>query len=247
MTTSMARRRPTRIGVTEVRDGTARVTHLEPGDVLLPRVIGIDGVSVTVALIGHTATMLAGDRVEIDIEIGAGVSLTVVEPAGTVAYNARGGRAEWSARVRVGADGRLCWAAAPLVVASGADLARSMDLRLADRATALLSELLVLGRSAEVGGAVRSRQSVWCGSTPLLIEDLDLRDPVLRSRPGILGDCRVLGTVGCYGRRPAVIPPAHGTELAGPGALVRVGGHEAHEVQPELDRAWAAWQPGPPR
>ena len=42
----------------------------------------------------------------------------LVEPSGTVAYNARGGRATWSARVDVGAGGSLTWRSAPFIVAS---------------------------------------------------------------------------------------------------------------------------------
>jgi urease accessory protein len=233
--------RPTRVAV-DVHGGRVRATALDPGDAVMPRVLHSQGNSLTVALIGHAASLLAGDRLELDIDVGPGATLTLVEPSGTVAYDARGGHAEWSARLRVGPGGRLNWAAAPFVVACGADVIRTVDIRLEEDATAVLSELLVLGRSHEAGGAIRSHQEVWRGVTPLLIEDLDLRDLILRSRPGVLGDHRVLGTVGCYGKRPTEIPPEHGTALAGPGALLRVLGRAAHEVLPELTRAWDCWQ-----
>lgn len=233
--------RPTRVAV-DVHDGRTRATTLQPGSALMPRMLHSQGNSATVALVGHTASLLAGDRLELDVEVGAGATLTLVEPSGTVAYDARGGRADWTARVRIAAGGRLRWNAAPFVVAAGADVTRTVDIQLEEGATALLSELLVLGRSQERGGAIRSHQRVWRGSTPLLIEDLDLRDAGRRSLPGVLGDHRVLGTVGCYGKRPDAIPPDHGTALAGPGALVRVLGRAAHEVTPELTRAWDLWQ-----
>lgn len=66
----------------------------------------------------------------------------------------------------------------------------------------LLRETLVLRRSNENGGALRSTLRAGLGGRPLQVEDLDLTDPALRSGPGVLGTARVLATATLLGTRP---------------------------------------------
>ncbi len=71
-------------------------------------------------------------------------------------------------------------------------------------AVACLRETLVLGRTGETGGAIRSTLSVARRATRLLlVEDLDLTDPGTTSLPGLIGAARVLDTVALLGmQRP---------------------------------------------
>lgn len=232
------RSRPTRVGI-DLDGDHARVSDLEPGEFLVPRVLGVAGRTARVALVGHSATLLAGDRLAVEVRVGAGAHLELVEPSATVAYNARGGRASWSATVEVGAGGSLTWQAAEFVVAGGADVTRDLVVSLAPEATAGFHELLVLGRSGEQGGALLTRTRVSCAGRPLLVETLDLRDVAERSAPGIIGTHRVLGSVLVAG----TVPVPHDadqltTVLAGPGALTRVVTDHAHEAQAALAPAW---------
>ncbi|MFE6977068.1 urease accessory protein UreD [Streptomyces sp. NPDC057682] len=231
---------PTRVRA-ELHGGRVTLPDLQAGDTLVPRVLGVDGPRVRVALVGRRATLLADDRVELDITVGAGVRMEIVEPSGTVAYDAHGRKSSWEARIDVAPDASLAWRAAPFVVADGADVSRDLDVHLADSAVALLSELLVLGRSGQAGGALYARQRVRHAGHSLLADDLDLRDPRARARPGILGTHRVIGTVALLGTRPPSAPEPPAGVLAGPGAMARVVAHDAHRAQPELDRWWHAW------
>ncbi|MFD3508748.1 urease accessory protein UreD [Nocardia sp. NPDC058666] len=231
---------PTRISVQPSATGVV-VEMLDRGDFLAPRLLSIDGARVRIALVGCCAMLVAGDRLELDIAVGAGVELELVEPSGTVAYNARGGNASWTARVTVACGGVLRWQAAPLVISEGADLTRCITIDLAEDARAVSSEVVVLGRSGERGGALRSSQHVTYAAAPLLVEELDLTDPELRSCPGILGDYRVIGTVAIFGHRPDTLPSPTATYLAGPGALARVLSHAAHTIEHEMDQWWRAW------
>ncbi len=92
--------------------------------------------------------------------------------SGTVAYAGRGRSASWDADARVDAGGLLVWDALPFVVADGADVERTMHVALADRGArgqggvALLRETLVLGRTGEVGGRLRSRTRVELSTSP---------------------------------------------------------------------------------
>lgn len=226
----------------ELVDGVARATALRAGDHLRPRLLGIDGPRVRIALVGVCATLLAGDDLRVEVSVGRGVHLELVEPSGVVAYDARGGRQRWAADVHVETGGSLVWAAAPFVVAGGADVDRRTGIVLDDGAVALLSETLVLGRSGEEGGGLRSKLRCALAGRDLLIEELDLRSPELRKAPGILGDCRVLGTAALLGARPdeRVSPPE--TSLAGPGSIARSISPHAHSAAEALRGTWERWR-----
>ncbi|WP_418606077.1 urease accessory protein UreD [Georgenia sp. SUBG003] len=130
--------------------GRARCTVV-PG-ALSPRVLGGDGAGARVGLVATRALLLGGDHVSIDVRVGAGAWLEIVETAGTVAFDAGGTPSSWSVTVTLEAGARLEWEALPFVVADGADVTRSTRVMLDDGARALLRETVVLGRT---GGARR--------------------------------------------------------------------------------------------
>ena len=222
--------------------GVARAEVLSAGEFLRPRLLGIEGAHVRIALVGVCATLLAGDDLRVEVRVGPGVHLELVEPAGLVAYDARGGHQRWAADVHVATGGSLVWAAAPMVVAGGADVHRSTVLDLDEGARVLVSETLVLGRTGEEGGALRSTLRCALDRRDLLVEDLDLRAPALRSAPGILGDRRVLGTVALLGARPADLSSPPETALARPGAIARALAGHAHEADAALRGTWDRWR-----
>ena len=154
-----------------------------------------------VALVGQTALLLGGDEVELQIEVGAGAVLELSEVAGTVAYDGRGRPAVWATSITLGRGAQLTWAGEPLVVADGADVTRCTSIGLADGASATLRETVVLGRSGEVGGALRSRVRVHREGRPILFEDLQL-DPRDRFGPGLLGRHRVVDSLLALGAEP---------------------------------------------
>jgi urease accessory protein len=211
----------TRIGV-QAAPGRVRL-NLAAGP-LSPRVISCSATGARVALVATTALLLGGDHIEIDIDVGPGAWLEIVEIAGTVAYDAGDIASSWTVRARVADCGALIWAAEPFVVAGGANTLRSTVIDLGARAVAYVRETVVLGRTGEAGGAVRSRLTVNQHGSPILVEDMDLRDPGTRSLPGILGTARVIDTVGLFGARaPAdsAVPAGCRFELDLPGTVAR--------------------------
>lgn len=237
----MTRTDPARVAV-DVAGGRARVTELTASPYVAPRLVELDSERVRIALVAVCATLLAGDHVRIDVRVGAGVRLELVEPTGTVAYDARGVETSWHATATVADRATLVWAGAPFVVADGASVNRRTTLDLDDGAAALVRELLVLGRSHETGGRLRAQARATHNHTPLLVEDIDLRDPDHRSVPGILGDTRVVGTVMLLGARPTTLTPPYETPLAGPGALARSLTSDAHLADHDLADAWNRWR-----
>jgi urease accessory protein len=143
----------TRVGVTRAA-GRVRC-DLRPG-ALSARVLSTGPGVARVALVATRALLLGGDHVRVEVHVGEGVELELVEVSGTVAYTGRGRAASWTVDVVVGDGGLLVWDALPFVVAEGADVTRSTDVRLGAGAVALLRETLVLGRTGETGGRLRS-------------------------------------------------------------------------------------------
>jgi urease accessory protein len=157
-----------------------------------------------IGLLATNALLLGGDAVRLEVDVGAGVALDLMDIAGTVAYDGRGRCASWSVRVRVAEGGSLRWAGEPFVVADGADVTRSLVLELAAGARALLRETVVLGRAGQLGGVLRNRTDVHRAGQPVLVEDTELDAAGHRRLPGMLADLRVVDTLLALG----VAPPA---------------------------------------
>jgi urease accessory protein len=201
----------TRIGVA-CQHGRHRL-DLTDG-LLRPQVVRGAADHVRIGLVATTALLLAGDEVELEVEVGPGASLELFDAAGTVAYHGRGRSAAWRTTVVLAEGARLRYEGAPFVVADGADVERSLELGLDPTASVWLRETVVLGRSGEVGGRLRSLMAITVDGRHVLLED-QLLDPAgIRRSPGMLGSHRVLDTVLAVGT----------DELApAPGAAVRFG------------------------
>jgi urease accessory protein len=221
----------TRIRLGRDARGRARVDlHAEASDHLVARLLAQGEGRARVALVGIGALLLAGDHVRIEVEVEAGLALEIVEVAGTVAYDARGGApATWEVRVGLGRDARLRWDAEPFVVADGARVRRHSDVELAVGAVAVLREQLVLGRVGEVGGDLLTSTRVTHDGRPLLVEELDLAR-AHRDDPTQLGGARVLDTLLVLGARAAWerAPGREVHQLEGPGTMARSLVGETH-------------------
>jgi urease accessory protein len=163
------------------------------------RSFALDGTRV--ALVPEQAVLLAGDHVEVHVQVGAGRALEIVEPGGTVAYAMRGSAARWDVTVEVEEGGSLVWHGEPFVVAQGADVSRRLSIELGTTSRLVLRETLVLGRSGEDPGTLVSRTDVRRDGVPVLIEELDasvglgahrVLDQVLCLGTGCVGDGLVL-------------------------------------------------------
>jgi urease accessory protein len=178
-----------------VRREGGRLRSRLRGGLLRPQLLHGPADRCRVGLLAATALLLGGDAVEVDVEVGPGVCLELVDVAGTVAYDGRGAPASWQVRVRVAEGGSLRWSGEPFVVADGADVTRGLRLEVADGGQALVRETLVLGRSGQLGGVLCSRTDVSRAGRPLLVEDAVLDPGGYRRLPGMLGDLRVLDPV----------------------------------------------------
>lgn len=205
------------------RDGRATCTFGR-GHLVARRIDAPDG-RVRVALMATVALLLAGDDVRIEVVVGAGVDLEIVEITGTVAYDMRGGSATWDVDIRVEDGGLLVWPGLPFVVSDGADVRRSTTIALEGTGQALLRETFAFGRSGETGGDLRVSTTATAGGRPLLVEDLDLRR-AHRAEPAVMGAARCLDAVTVLGTR---LPEAPGVlQLVGLASIDRRLLHDVH-------------------
>lgn len=184
----------------EVRQDHGRTVCLLRGGSLDARRIDAPDGRVRIALVATVALLLAGDAVRVEVVVGAGVDLEIVEVAGTVAYDMRGGTATWDVDVRIEEGGFLAWPGLPFVIADGADVLRSTTIALAAGSRAVLRETYVFGRTGQVGGDLRASTVASLDGRPLLIEDLDLRCP-RRAEHAVMGAARCLDSVTVLGAR----------------------------------------------
>lgn len=175
------------------------VTSLSEAHLRAQRLPDADG-RVRVALVATQALLLAGDAVDVDVLVGEGVDLEIVETTGTVAYDMRGGRATWDVVARVDDAATLLWEGLPFIVGHGANVARTSRVELAGSAAVAMRETFVLGRTGETAGRLDTGSSVLrCGRAEL-VDHLTLDDDARRD-PAVLAGARCLDTVTVSGIR----------------------------------------------
>ena len=212
----------TRIGV-QAAPGRARL-DLAAGPIS-PRVISCTATGARVALVATTALLLGGDHVEIDIEVGPGAWLEIVEIAGTVAYDADGVASSWTVRARV-ADGGVTDLGGRAVRdrRRGQHLAQHGDRPGRRRGgvppgnPGAGPDRGSRGSRADPGSpSPRPASRCWWRTSTCA-------NPAPGRCPGILGPARVIDTVALFGARaPAdpAPPVGHRFELDRPGSVAR--------------------------
>ncbi|WP_314174489.1 urease accessory protein UreD [Streptomyces winkii] len=231
------------------RGGTAVRTVRGEGP-LAPRLTRAAGNEARVTLVGAMSGPLGGDRLALDVRVGARARLRVDSAAATVALPGRGGEAaHYDVRLSVGEHGELCWLPEPLISASRSVLRQTVLIELAATARLLLRDVSVLGRSGEEPGRLTTRLTVRREGRPLLDQQLDTG----LGAPGweggaVLGGHRAAGQLLVVDPELAGAPPeprvlgpgAAVTPLAGPAVLVTALGPDALAVSRLL-----RWPPAP--
>lgn len=185
----------TRVAVELDSRGRVRVeSDCAGAPVLRPMLLSSDHRQARVFLVSDGAMLLAGDRIELTIDVGPGVHLEIGEAAGLVAYAMRGGMASYDAKVVVREDARLTWHGEPFVVAEGATVRRALAIGLEPGSRLALRDSVLLGRHQEGLGSLDHNLTVTeADGRPVLVEHLALGRA--SASWGSLGEHRALGSV----------------------------------------------------
>jgi urease accessory protein len=221
--------------------GTAGVTRLPVLSSQVPLVLRRTPEAVYV--VGGAAGPIGGDELALGISVGAGAFLRVRTAAASIALPGPDGlESALRVSVDVAAGARLEYLPEPVVVSAGARHATIIRVTLAEGASLLLRDELLLGRHGETGGASRTELRVSYAGRPLLRQSLEVSgadpadlgpavlaghrgvgtlldvDPALDSRSAGFGESAAAGT---DAPTVAVMP------LAGPGILVTALANDA--------------------
>ena len=133
-------------------------------------------------IVNSAGGMTGGDRFTIDIQVGAGATLTVTTAAAEKIYRSLGLDTEIAIKLDVAPGGTLKWLPQETIVFDGVRLRRAIDVDLARDTNLLLAEACVFGRSAmgEVvtDGSIFDRWRVRAGGAFVLAETLRLDDKI---------------------------------------------------------------------
>ena len=150
-----------------------------PLQALEPMDLDGDGVA-TLLLLNPTGGLLAGDRLETDVVLGAHSRVCLSTPSATRVYRSPGPAAVQRLTIEVGSGATLEWMPDHLIPSPGARLQQSTEIRLAADATLLYLDAWAVGRAA--------RGEAW--GFDLLDSSLLVRDeggPLLRERSILTG------------------------------------------------------------
>lgn len=184
-----------------LRGGRTRLDRLFQDGAAKIRLPCSDGDPLEAILINTAGGLTGGDRLDWEIDVGAQASAVVTTQASEKAYRAAVGGAEVTARLSVGAGGRLAWLPQETIMFERAAFSRRLDVDIADGADVLVAEATVFGRGA-MGerverGMFRDRWRVRRGGRLVHAEEFAVGphiQPILAARP-VLGGRVAMATV----------------------------------------------------
>jgi urease accessory protein len=123
----------------------ARLAQRSPLRVLRPLDAGAEQAAV---LLNTAGGVCGGDRLDVEVDVGAGALATVSTQAAEKVYRALDSRARLRTTLRIEAAGRLHWAPQETILFDAARFERRTEIHLAAGARLLAAEMLVFGRRA---------------------------------------------------------------------------------------------------
>ena len=129
-------------------DGVTRRRHLHESGSLRVRFPSPEADGLSAVFVNTAGGIAGGDRFDIDIETGEGSAVVVTTAAAEKVYRAQGPAAELNIALKAAEGSHLAWLPQETILFDGARVSRRIDIDLAEGASLLLCEIVVLGRSA---------------------------------------------------------------------------------------------------
>lgn len=139
-------------------DGRTRRTRVHENGSLRVRFPNGVGGGLEAIIINTGGGMTGGDRFAIDLGVGAGAHLTAGTAAAEKIYRSIGADAGMDVTLRVAPGGHLAWLPQECILFDRARLSRRIDVDLAEGASLVMAEAVVLGRAA-MGECMR--EGLW--------------------------------------------------------------------------------------
>jgi urease accessory protein len=144
-----------RLGLARGADGRTALSVLRQsgaGRVRFPRPAG--DAALEAVLLNTAGGLTGGDRMSVEVALGAGCSASITSAAAEKIYRALDGEASIRVGLTVGEGASLAWLAQPTILFDRARLDRRTEVAIAGSATFLAVETLIFGRAA-MGEEVR--------------------------------------------------------------------------------------------
>lgn len=198
--------------------------------------------SNTVHLVNSASAPLGGDELTLSVRVGAGARLRLAGVAATLALpGPRAGGSVSTVDIEVGSGGALEYLPEPTVITARARHTAELVASLAPDARLRAREVLVLGRSGESPGRLRTTQRIVRAGVPLLHQTLSIGDPAVDRSLAHLAGRRVLATEllvwGDDGKEPVSGDWWSLTPLAAGGSLITSLATDAIVAERDLDHA----------
>lgn len=225
-----------------------------PLQVLAP--IALDDPAAIVSILNPTGGLVGGDRLAIDVTVGAAAHACLTTPSATKVYRTAGDAAEQTVRLQLAPKARLEWVPDHTIPFAGSALRQRIEAEVAEGATLVLLDAFAAGRVAR-GEAWRfalldSTLSIRDARGFILHDRLVLRDGTLgpglgvaQDRPyvatlAVVTDAAVGGFIDDVAALAADDVDVGAACLARRGALVRCLAANAPALARTLDAVWAS-------
>lgn len=194
---------------------------------MLPRV---PGPVPEIVFLNTSGGLTGGDRISYDLTLGAGCRAIATSQTAERAYASTGAPASLSFAADVGTGGRLDWLPQELLLYEDSHLIRQTTVDLAEAATVLMVETVVLGRHAMGEAPLRARLTdrrlVRRSGRTVWAETLRLTPDWLATAgvPALLGPARAFSVIALIGPGAETAAPRIRACLTEPGCEAAVSG-----------------------
>ncbi|HET7539548.1 MAG TPA: urease accessory protein UreD [Polyangiaceae bacterium] len=157
--------------------------------------------------------IVAGDQLDVHVNVASGAHALVTTPAATKFYRSEGRIAQQTQLFRVSAGASLEWLPQETILFGSAQVNTRTRVELQPGASFCGWEIVCLGRPASgdvfASGRLQQAFEIWQAERPLWIEraQFDAHEPV-RHAPWGLGGRRVFGTFVCTAQNAAAVAAA---------------------------------------
>jgi urease accessory protein len=148
--------------------------------------VALDGPAAVVSVLNPTGGLVGGDRLAIDVVVGAAAHGCLTTPSATKVYRTTGAAAEQHVRLRLGAGAIVEWVPDHAIPFAGSAFRQTIDCELEDGATLILMDAFAAGRIA--------RGEAWrFARLESAVTVRDRRGPILHDRFVLTAEPRVQG------------------------------------------------------